>query len=142
MESVSLGQHLTPPEGCPDVIKTLMMSCWQQVPNNRLSFSEIINTLSADSLKCWRHKVTHVINAPRWVTDEKYMASILKRNEKLKTDLFNISKNKRKETPPLCQKSNNVIFIDSKCRRYSVFTELPKIQTSLCIETEKNILVL
>ena len=51
MEGVSLGQHPTPPEGCPDVIKTLMLSCWEHLPNNRTKFSKIVEILSENNLK-------------------------------------------------------------------------------------------
>ena len=50
MEEVSHGQHPTPPEGCPDVIKSLMLSCWQHIPTNRISFSSITEKLSIDNL--------------------------------------------------------------------------------------------
>ena len=50
MEEVSHGQHPTPPEGCPDVIKSLMLSCWQHTPANRISFSLITEKLSIDNL--------------------------------------------------------------------------------------------
>ena len=51
MEGVSLGQHPTPPEGCPDVIKSLMLSCWEHLPNKRIKFSKIKEMLSEDNLK-------------------------------------------------------------------------------------------
>ena len=51
MEAVSLGHHLNPPEGCPDVIKTIMLSCWKLYPNDRIKFSTIVESLSEDNLK-------------------------------------------------------------------------------------------
>ena len=51
MEAVSLGHHLNPPEGCPDVIKTIMLSCWKLCPNERISFTAIAEKLSEDNLK-------------------------------------------------------------------------------------------
>ena len=51
MEAVSLGHHLNPPEGCPDVIKTIMLSCWKLYPNDRMKFSTIVESLSEDNLK-------------------------------------------------------------------------------------------
>ena len=51
MEGVSLGQHPTPPEGCPDVIKSLMLSCWEHFPDNRTKFSKIVEILSENNLK-------------------------------------------------------------------------------------------
>ena len=51
MEAVSLGHHLNPPEGCPDVIKTIMLSCWKLFPNDRIKFSTIVESLSEDNLK-------------------------------------------------------------------------------------------
>ena len=50
MEEVSHGQHPTPPEGCPDVIKSLMLSCWQHTPANRIDFFSITEKLSIDNL--------------------------------------------------------------------------------------------
>lgn len=49
MEAVSLGQHLDPPEGCPNVVKHLMLSCWELIPNNRITFSDIVYSLSEDN---------------------------------------------------------------------------------------------
>ena len=46
MENFAIGLHLTPPEGCPGIIKSLMLSCWKHFPNERNSFSEIIEKLS------------------------------------------------------------------------------------------------
>ena len=46
LEDVSLGKHLDPPEGCSDVIKKLMLSCWKLRPSDRINFSQIIETLS------------------------------------------------------------------------------------------------
>ena len=46
LEDVSLGKHLDPPEGCSDVIKKLMLSCWKLHPSDRINFSQIIETLS------------------------------------------------------------------------------------------------
>merc|ERR1712135_230287 len=51
MEAVSLGHHLNPPEGCPDVIKTIVLSCWKLFPNDRIKFSTIVESLSEDNLK-------------------------------------------------------------------------------------------
>ena len=51
MEEVSHGQHPTPPEGCPDVIKGLMLSCWEKCPMDRITFSKIVEQLSDDNLK-------------------------------------------------------------------------------------------
>ena len=51
MEAVSLGHHLNPPEGCPDVIKTIMLSCWKLFPNDRIKFSTIVESLSEENLK-------------------------------------------------------------------------------------------
>ena len=51
MEQVSMGNHPAPPEGCPDVIKSLMLSCWTPLPRDRVDFTEIVNTLSKDNLK-------------------------------------------------------------------------------------------
>ena len=51
MERVSVGQHLTPPEGCPDIIKCLMLSCWEQFPMDRITFSKIVEQLSDCNLK-------------------------------------------------------------------------------------------
>ena len=51
MEGVSLGQHLNPPEGCPEVIKSLMLSCWKHTPKDRIRFLKIVETLSEDNLK-------------------------------------------------------------------------------------------
>ena len=50
MEAVSLGQHLEPPEGCPYLIKHLMLSCWQLCPTNRIRFSTIVDSLSEDNI--------------------------------------------------------------------------------------------
>ena len=44
MEEVSLGQHLNPPEGCPDVIKSLMLSCWKVNPNDRISNISVVDS--------------------------------------------------------------------------------------------------
>ena len=41
---------MTPPEGCTDVIKSLMLSCWEFYPKNRISFEKIVETLSEDSV--------------------------------------------------------------------------------------------
>ena len=41
---------MTPPEGCTDVIKSLMLSCWEFYPKNRTSFEKIVETLSEDSI--------------------------------------------------------------------------------------------
>ena len=51
MEAVSLGHHLNPPEGCPDVIKTIMLSCWKLFPNDRIKFSTIVESLSEENIK-------------------------------------------------------------------------------------------
>ena len=51
MEAVSLGHHLNPPEGCPDVIKRIMLSCWKLFPNDRIKFSTIVESLSEENLK-------------------------------------------------------------------------------------------
>ena len=48
MEGVSLGQHPDPPEGCPSVIKHVMLSCWQLTPKDRVGFSDIVDSLSED----------------------------------------------------------------------------------------------
>ena len=50
MEAVSLGQHPGPPEGCPNVIKHLMLSCWQPLPSDRNTFSDIIASLLEDDV--------------------------------------------------------------------------------------------
>ena len=41
---------MTPPEGCTDVIKSLMLSCWEFYPKNRTSFEKIVEILSEDSI--------------------------------------------------------------------------------------------
>ena len=51
MEQVSLGNHPAPPEGCPDVIKCLMLSCWTRWAKERIEFSEIVKKLSKDNIK-------------------------------------------------------------------------------------------
>ena len=51
MEGVSIGQHPTPPEGCPGVIKSLMLSCWERCPRDRTIFSKIVENLSEDNIK-------------------------------------------------------------------------------------------
>ena len=51
MEAVSLGHHLNPPEGCPDIIKTIMLSCWKICPNERIKFSKIVENLSEDNIE-------------------------------------------------------------------------------------------
>ena len=48
---MSLGQHLTPPEGCPDMIKSLMLSCWNLCPTERITFSKIVELLSKANIK-------------------------------------------------------------------------------------------
>ena len=50
MEQVSMGNHPAPPEGCPDVIKCLMLSCWARWSKDRIDFCEIVNKLSKDIL--------------------------------------------------------------------------------------------
>ena len=47
---VASGHHLTPPEGCPDVIKALMLSCWKYSPNDRRTFSSISSQLEEPNL--------------------------------------------------------------------------------------------
>ena len=42
---VSSGYHLLPPVGCPDGVKSLMMSCWKQLPQERITFEEIVTQL-------------------------------------------------------------------------------------------------
>ena len=39
------GHQLTPPENCPDIIKNLMISCWQRNPEDRPDFSNVVSTL-------------------------------------------------------------------------------------------------
>ena len=51
MEQVSLGNHPAPPEGCPDIIKCLMLSCWARWAKDRIDFNEIVNKLSKDNIK-------------------------------------------------------------------------------------------
>ena len=51
MEEVSTGQHLNPPEGCPDAIKCLMLECWEELPKDRITFKKIVETLSDDNFK-------------------------------------------------------------------------------------------
>ena len=51
MEGVSLGQHPTPPEGSPDVIKSLMLCCWKQAPRERITFDKIVEELDEENLK-------------------------------------------------------------------------------------------
>ena len=51
MEDVSIGKHLDPPEGCPDVIKNLMLSCWKLRPGDRIKFSVIAKTLSKSNFE-------------------------------------------------------------------------------------------
>ena len=51
MEMVSSGHHLTPPEGCPDLIKTLMLSCWTHSPNDRTTFANISEQFKEQNLK-------------------------------------------------------------------------------------------
>ena len=46
MEGVAQGLHPTPPEGCPVVISSLMLSCWEYLPDVRITFDEIVETLS------------------------------------------------------------------------------------------------
>ena len=46
LEDVSLGHHLDPPVGCPDLVRKLMLSCWEHRPSNRISFPRIVKTLS------------------------------------------------------------------------------------------------
>ena len=54
MEAVSLGHHLNPPEGCPEVIKSLMLSCWELRPGDRIKFLDILKTLSKNNLETHR----------------------------------------------------------------------------------------
>ena len=46
LQQISLGIHPEPPEGCPDIVSTLMLSCWQYIPDNRGTFEEILLRLS------------------------------------------------------------------------------------------------
>ena len=46
-----MGNHPAPPEGCPDVIKCLMLSCWARWSKDRIDFCEIVNKLSKDNIK-------------------------------------------------------------------------------------------
>ena len=43
--------HMVPPISCPQDIKTLMLDCWDYVPNRRPNFSEILSKLEARKLK-------------------------------------------------------------------------------------------
>ena len=49
MEGIALGLHPTPPEGCPAMLKSLMLSCWKRFPKERNSFSNIVAELSQNN---------------------------------------------------------------------------------------------
>ena len=46
IEQVSQGLHPNPPEGCPDGVSTLMLSCWKYLPDDRIKFENILESLS------------------------------------------------------------------------------------------------
>ena len=137
MEGVSLGQHLTPPEGCPDVIKSLMLSCWQHFPTDRISFSEIVKTLAEDNSKIVMEN-SNSLYAQGCPLDynQKYRLSMTKHNEKRQTDLVKNPNDKITEISSPRFKSDNIVFVDSKHISIPLLTELPDITLSPCIETE------
>ena len=48
---VPAGLRLNPPHRCPDVIKSLMMSCWKEKPPERICFELIWETLKRTNQK-------------------------------------------------------------------------------------------
>lgn len=47
VEEVLKGYRMTPPEGCPTQIATLMTQCWDADPENRPSFKAILEAIQA-----------------------------------------------------------------------------------------------
>jgi hypothetical protein len=45
VEEVSKGYRLTPPNNCPEVIRSLMKDCWKEDPEDRPSFGEIFRVI-------------------------------------------------------------------------------------------------
>jgi hypothetical protein len=43
---VPVGLRLSPPDGCPDVIQKLMISCWKPEPHDRATFEMICHELN------------------------------------------------------------------------------------------------
>ena len=42
------GHQLIPPDNCPEIIKNLMVSCWQRNPEDRPDFTKVVSTLEND----------------------------------------------------------------------------------------------
>ena len=137
MEEVSLGQHLTPPEGCPSVIQSLIFDCCKQSPGDRTTFAEITQILSEDNLK-----VVMANSNPTYAQErpldysQDYLALTSKHNQNQENDFLSISNAKLREKPSSWQFSNNNVCIGSKCVSTPLLTELQGISVSSCIETE------
>ena len=98
MEGVSLGHHLNPPEGCPEVIKSLMLSCWEHTPNDRIRFSKIVDTLSEDNLKAlMSHSNSLYAKICPLDYKEKYRLSMSNQVDKRKKDMFTNLNDQRPE---------------------------------------------
>ena len=143
MEGVSLGQHLNPPEGCPEVIKSLMLSCWELIPNDRISFSKIVETLSEDNLKSSMSNPNYM-NAKLCPLDykSKYRLSLSNQVEKRNEDLIKNINIKRTANSSSWHMSTNNVPLNSKHSCSPLLDESPETQENPSVTTETQYTVI
>ena len=128
MEGVSLGQHLNPPEGCPEVIKSLMLSCWEHTPSDRIRFSRIAETLSEDNLKAsTSHSSSLYAKLCPVDYKEKYRLSMSNHVEKRNKDILNNSSKQRPEKTYSCPTPTSISPLISKNISTTRLAESPEL---------------
>ena len=86
LEQVAQGLHPNPPGGCPDDVSALMLSCWKYLPDDRINFKNILESLSQIHY--------HLLSSNRTVNPETVYAIVLADTNALDT---------RPSAPPLEQ---------------------------------------
>ena len=131
MEGVSLGHHLNPPEGCPEVIKSLMLSCWEHTPNDRIRFSKIVDTLSEDNLKAlMSHSNSLYAKFCPLDYKEKYRLSMSNQVDKRKKDMFTNLNDQRPEKTSSWPTSTSISPLISKNISTTIMSESPELTTN------------
>ena len=139
MEGLSLGLRLTPPEGCPDLIKSLMISCWELIPSERITFSKIVEILSSDNLKISLGHSNTSYGVVTSLNQRKYLTPLLERHKDNENTDVNL--NRKESTPsfPILSNFSNV----SSPRGNGDHHEMKKVlETNPSTETVEYTLVL